>query len=71
MNRFSRVGSLAVIGAIAASLGAADAHAPWVTTHEQFYLQAKHNWVFRERYRAADRLFNAFDYGHAILYETL
>jgi hypothetical protein len=34
-------------------------------------LQASHNWQFRERYPAADRLFNAFDYGHAILSETL
>src|SRR5690606_15219341 len=30
-----------------------------------------HNWVFRRDYAFADRLFNAFDYGHAILYETL
>ena len=49
----------------------ADAHGQWSTTYEQFYLQASHNWQFRERYTAADRLFNAFDYGHAILYETL
>ena len=48
-----------------------DAHAQWSTTHEQFYLQAPHNWTFRDRYQSADRLFNAFDYGHAILYETL
>lgn len=43
----------------------------WSTVYEQFYLQAPHNFVFRKRYPAADRLFNAFDYGHAILYETL
>jgi hypothetical protein len=43
----------------------------WVTTHEQFYLEAPHNWQFRDNYQAADRLFNAFDFGHAILYETL
>ena len=49
----------------------ATAGAQWVTTHEQFYLEAPHNWEFRERYAHADRLFNAFDYGHAILYETL
>ena len=42
-----------------------------MTTHEQFYLQAPHNWVFRNNYQGADRLFNAFDYGHAILYEKL
>jgi ketosteroid isomerase-like protein len=45
--------------------------AQWSTVHEQFYLQAPHNWTFRDRYAGADRLFNAFDYGHAILYETL
>ena len=47
------------------------AAAQWVSTHEQFYLEARHNWQFRDRYMAADRLFNAFDFGHAILYETL
>ena len=46
-------------------------YAQWSTTYEQFYLQAKHNWQFRHRHQAADRLFNAFDFGHAILYETL
>ncbi|HEX2718576.1 MAG TPA: hypothetical protein VHM67_12920 [Gemmatimonadaceae bacterium] len=55
-----------------AFLGAArDLPAQWSTTYEQFYLQAPHNWEFRDRYIGADRLFNAFDYGHAILYETL
>ena len=44
---------------------------PWVTTQESFYLQASHNWTFRRDHPEADRLFNAFDYGHAILYETL
>ena len=38
---------------------------------EQTYLPASHNWAFRSSYPQADRLFNAFDYGHAILYETL
>ena len=47
------------------------ASAQWSTTHHQFYRQASHNWEFRRNYPAADRLFNAFDYGHAILYETL
>ena len=45
--------------------------AQWVTTYETFYLQAPHNWTFRSQYQHADRLFNAFDFGHAILYETL
>lgn len=39
--------------------------------YEQFYFPAAHNWVFRRTYPDADRLFNAFDYGHAILYELL
>ncbi len=47
------------------------AAAQWATTYETFYLQAPHNWTFRRDYAFADRLFNAFDYGHAILYETL
>ena len=41
------------------------------TAYEQSYLPAAHNWEFRRQFRSADRLFNAFDYGHAILYETL
>ena len=40
-------------------------------TYEQSYLRASDNWSFRDRYRAADRLCNGFDYGHAILSETL
>jgi len=52
-------------------LAAPAARAQWVTAHEQTYLPARHNWQFRHWYPAADRLFNAFDYGHAVLYETL
>jgi len=52
-------------------LAATSLPAQWSTTWEQFYLQASHNWTFRDRYIGADRLFNAFDYGHAILYEVL
>jgi hypothetical protein len=39
--------------------------------YEQQYLPGSFNWSFRKSYRAADGLFNAFDYGHAILYELL
>ena len=45
--------------------------AQWSTTYEQFYYPARDNWAFRTNYPSADRLFNAFDYGHAILYELL
>jgi hypothetical protein len=38
---------------------------------EQFYYPGGFNWRFLERYPEAARLFNAFDYGHAILYEIL
>ncbi|HEX8431591.1 MAG TPA: hypothetical protein VF625_09895 [Longimicrobium sp.] len=62
-------------GAAALALGLAAAAQPagaqLARVHEQFYMPAEHNWVFRRNYPAADRLFNAFDYGHAILYEKL
>ncbi len=38
---------------------------------EQFYYPGGFNWSFLRRYPDAARLFNAFDYGHAILYERL
>src|SRR5690348_5234770 len=38
---------------------------------DQTYYGASSNWAFRKHYPPADRLFNAFDYGHAILYERL
>lgn len=60
--------------ATAASLAVALARpvgAQWSTVTEQYYLPASHNWVFRNEHPVADRLFNAFDYGHAILYEVL
>jgi hypothetical protein len=69
--RTSRVGSIVfVAAALHATLGSGAA-AQWSTAYEQFYLPASHNWAFRNNYAASDRLFNAFDYGHAILYETL
>jgi hypothetical protein len=38
--------------------------------YEQGYLRSGDNWTFHREYAAADRLFNAFDYGHAIIAET-
>ena len=52
---------------LAALVPACARHAPY----EQTYLAARHNWRFRREFPAADRLFNAFDFGHAVLYETL
>jgi hypothetical protein len=61
-------GGLVVGGAIvvAAMIGCSAAR-----TYDQAYLRARDNWTFRRDYERADRLFNAFDYGHAILSETL
>ena len=38
---------------------------------EQFYYPGRFNWAFLGNYPEAARLFNAFDYGHAVLYERL
>jgi hypothetical protein len=38
---------------------------------EQFYYPGDFNWRFLGKYPEAARLFNAFDYGHAVLYERL
>lgn len=48
-----------------------DGAAQWSRVYDQFYFPDKSNWAFRHNYPGADRLFNAFDYGHAILYEKL
>jgi len=49
--------------------------APLLSAQERiyhpFHFPADHNWRFRAEFPSADRLFNAFDYGHGILYETL
>lgn len=56
---------------LAMAMAPSSSTAQWTGVYEQTYLPADHNWVFRNQYSAADRLFNGFDYGHAILYETL
>src|SRR5215208_5528108 len=76
MPRRMRLPTPAVAALLAIALGLAARAAPaaaqdWRGPYEQFYLPASHNWAFRNGYAAADRLFNAFDYGHAILYELL
>jgi len=62
---------LTAAAAIAVGMAATPLSAQWSTVHEQFYLPESHNWAFRQNYNAAERMFYAFDYGHAILYETL
>ncbi len=39
--------------------------------YEQTYFPASHNFAFRKLFPRIDGLFNAFDYGHSILAETL
>ena len=62
--------AMTVLVGIGGALAAAPASAQWSTAYEQFYLPGKFNWQFRHNYAGADRLFNGFDFGHAILYET-
>jgi len=62
-------GAALALGLVAGS--PVPARAQWSTTYEQFYVPGRFNWQFRRNYPAAERLFNAFDYGHAILYEKL
>ena len=75
MNTCMNIGRRMLIAVATASVVAAAsatrASAQWSTTYEQFYMPGSFNWAFRDSYPAADRLFNAFDYGHAILYEKL
>ena len=52
-------------------LVAAPAAAQMQQRDEQFYYPGDFNWRFLENYPEAARLFNAFDYGHAVLYERL
>ncbi|MBL0939287.1 MAG: nuclear transport factor 2 family protein [Gemmatimonadaceae bacterium] len=70
-TRIARLLGASVIALTFSATLPTTAEAQWSTTYEQFYLQASHNWQFRTHYSHADRLFNAFDFGHAILYETL
>jgi hypothetical protein len=57
---------LAASGALAP-----EAEAQVERVYHPMYLPAAHNWEFRNQFPAMNRLFNAFDYGHGILYETL
>jgi hypothetical protein len=69
MNHLARLAALAL--ACGALWPLVPVEAQWVQAYEQFYLPASHNWAFRDGYREADRLFNAFDNAHNALVETL
>jgi hypothetical protein len=52
--------------------GPRDGSAPGMArVFHPFHLVAGHNRAFRREFPEIDRLFNAFDYGHGVLYETL
>jgi hypothetical protein len=61
------------IAIVAVALGTAVPSAAQVQDQrdEQFYYPGSFNWRFLKSYPEAARLFNAFDYGHAVLYERL
>ncbi len=61
--------SITVLGFLAAL--ASGQTAAQTTRDEQFYYPGGFNWEFLRTYPEAARLFNAFDYGHAVLYEKL
>ena len=71
MRQHVRLLVATVLAAVTSGIAPAGARAQWATTYESMYLPGSFNWQFRHNYPAADRLFNAFDYGHAILYERL
>lgn len=64
----ARLAAALVIGTLAAPRPAT---AQLQQRDEQFYLPGSFNWEFLDNYPEGARLFNAFDYGHAVLYETL
>jgi hypothetical protein len=57
--------------AVLLSVIGAGVAAAQVQRDEQFYFPGSFNWQFLAKYPEAARLFNAFDYGHAVLYERL
>jgi hypothetical protein len=58
------------VAALLVAMGAGTA-AGQAQRDEQFYFPGGFNWQFLANYPEAARLFNAFDYGHAVLYERL
>ena len=61
-----------LVGAcVGLTLNASHAGAQWSTAHGQAPLKAPHNGAFRDRYAAAERLLNAFEYADARRYEAL
>jgi hypothetical protein len=70
MCRRTIIAPASMIAALLLCAGLRDA-AGQAQRDEQFYYPGDFNWKFLEKYPEAARLFNAFDYGHAVLYERL
>ena len=68
--RTSAIASLASVSLACATAGGGGGTAS-ESFYDQTYLWSSHNWAFRHAFPRVDALFNAFDYGHAKLYETL
>lgn len=66
-----KVAAWAVPLTAAACIGCAGLSRAGGKYYKQTYFSASHNWAFRAAFPRVDALFNAFDYGHARLYETL
>ena len=64
--RFSLAALAAIVICVAGCAGGIAS-----SSYDQTFLSANHNWAFRRDFAGVDALFNAFDYGHARLYETL
>jgi hypothetical protein len=61
----SVLGSVLLLGLALSEAGGQDRR------NEQFYFPGRFNWSWLRNYPEAAKLFNAFDYGHAVLYERL
>jgi hypothetical protein len=60
-----------VLTVLASGLGVPATAGAQEQRNEWFYMPGGFNWQFLKNYPEAGRLFNAFDYGHAVLYERL
>jgi hypothetical protein len=68
LRRTAAVCALLLLSACAGGFKSANLGSSY---YEQTYLPKSYNFALRARYASVDGLLNAFDYGHAVLYETL
>jgi len=70
-NRFRKLAHPCRVAALFSVATALVSCGSFARVPDQSFLGGSYNWAFRNNYPHSDRLFNAFDYGHAILYERL